>query len=155
MYSGSEGLTVYLHRLLMGRSMHRLLFTRQMSEPQAESCGTWDPEIDGLRSVHTMSETDVTVIESVWVLYLSLSEWSTHSRTKYANKLARMCRMIINLRKEVKKKQIGECAKSQTSCSWYAGNFTRDLAHHKPSLTLKFSDFLLFPSSFILVCEWV
>ena len=51
-----------------------------------------------------VSTHHVTVIESVWVLYLSLSEWSTHSRTEYANKLARLGKMIINLLKEVKNK---------------------------------------------------
>ena len=124
----------------------------------AESCGTWDPEINGLRSAHT-------VRGSVWSLYPSLVKIiSTH-------KVLQICTnwqgwkdvvsVFYQSSEGSEKYKWGKDAKSETSCSWYAENPRRNLALHKPVLTSWNTQFSSLPSafilvffSFILVCEW-
>ena len=105
----------------------------------AESCGTWDLEINGLKSAHT-------VIGSVWTLYPSLVKIISYTH-KVLHCLLQIGKDVVSVfyqsSEGSEKYKWGKDAKSETSCSWYAENPRRNLALHKPVLTLrKYSVFL-------------
>ena len=138
MYSDCEGLTDAVSAPTVKRKVNASESIYEANAGAgAESCGTWDLEINGLRSAHTEKCLD----------FVSVSVKIINYPHKVLHCLLQIGKDVVSVFYQTsegsEKYKWGKDAKSETSCSWYAENPRRNLALHKPVLTLrKYSVFL-------------